>query len=173
MLSDEDRRTLLALARQTVSAAAHGRRPPDLTNPSGALRQKGAAFVTLRNGPDLRGCIGHVEAVKALWLSVREMAEAAATRDSRFNPVRPDELDGLRLEISVLSPLRPLRAEEIVVGTHGLYVRRGPDAGLLLPQVATEWGWDRSEFLRRVLEKAGIPSDDGAEIFGFTADRIH
>lgn len=173
MLADDDRRTLLELARNTVAAVARGSDPPDLTNPSGALRERGAAFVTLRIGGDLRGCIGHVQAVAPLWESVREMAEAAATRDARFPAVRPDEAPRIEVEISVLSPMRPIRPEEIAVGTHGLYVRRGRQAGLLLPQVAVEWNWDRAEFLRKTFEKADLPPGAaGAEIFAFTVEHI-
>ncbi|HLF92867.1 MAG TPA: AMMECR1 domain-containing protein, partial [Planctomycetota bacterium] len=84
MLSREDKRALLDLARESVAAAARGGPPPHPRNPSGPLREKGAAFVTLRLGGELRGCIGHVEAVSPLWESVRDMAQAAAERDSRF-----------------------------------------------------------------------------------------
>lgn len=173
MLSDGDKRTLLGLARGTVEAAARGERPPELTNPSGALLAKGAAFVTLRIAGELRGCIGHVQAVGPLWESVREMAGAAAARDSRFPPLRPEELPGLSIEISVLSPLAPIRPEGIRVGTHGLVARRDGRAGLLLPQVALEWGWDAAEFLRRTFEKAGLPyPDPDAELLAFTAERF-
>lgn len=174
MLSREDRRTLLDLARGTVEAAARGGRLPELKDPSGALREKGAAFVTLRSaGGDLRGCIGHIEAVDPLWVSVRDMAEAAARRDSRFSPVEPGEVPGLKIEISVLSPMKPLRPEEIVVGRHGLFVRLGGLSGLLLPQVAEEWRWDAAEFLRRTYEKAGIPpGTPGVQLLGFTAERF-
>ena len=173
MLSDGDKRTLLGLARGTVEAAARGERPPELTNPGGALRERGAAFVTLRIGGELRGCIGHVQAVAPLWESVREMAEAAALRDSRFPPLRPAELPGLSIEISVLSPMTPIRPDQIRVGTHGLCVRRNGSAGLLLPQVAVEWGWGPDEFLRRTFEKAGIPyPDPRAELLAFTAERF-
>ena len=174
MLSAEDRQSLLDLARQTVAAAASGDDLPNLRNPSGPLREKGAVFITLRSGDDLRGCVGHVEAHLPLWESVRDMAEAATLRDSRFTPVRPEELHGIRIEISVLSPMTPIRPEEIVVGTHGLYVKHeGVTSGLLLPQVAVEWNWKADEFLRRTFEKAGLPAGDpGAKIFGFTIDRF-
>ena len=171
MLSREDKGALLDLARETVAAAARGERPPEPRNPSGPLREKGAAFVTLRLAGELRGCIGHVEAVEPLWESVRDMAQAAAERDSRFPPLRPDELPGLEIEISVLSPLVPLRPEEIRVGIHGLYLKRGSQGGLLLPQVAVEWGWDAPEFLRRTFEKAGLPEGDpAARLFAFTVE---
>jgi len=174
VLSPEDRNTLLDLARRTVAAAASGDDLPTLRNPNGPLREKGAVFVTLRIGDDLRGCIGHTEAHQALWESVRDMAAAAAERDHRFSPVRPDEVSRLRFEISVLSPMSPIRPEEIVVGTHGLYVKRdGVASGLLLPQVAVEWEWTPGEFLRRTFEKAGLAQPDPqAKVYGFTVERF-
>jgi AmmeMemoRadiSam system protein A len=173
LLSDEDRRTLLDLARRTAEAAARGEPAPDLTDPSGPLREKGAAFVTLKIAGELRGCVGHIEAVQPLWTSVRDMAEAAAVRDGRFPPLEPRELPGLAVELSLLSPLVPLRPEEIRIGRHGLYVRWGRRTGLLLPQVAVEWGWDAPEFLRRTREKAGLPPDArDVELFGFTVDKL-
>ncbi len=171
MLSDLDKRALLDLARETVAATARGERPPEPRNPGGPLREKGAAFITLRIAGELRGCIGHVEAIEPLWESVRDMAQAAAERDSRFSPVRPDELPGLEIEISVLSPLSPIRPDGIRVGVHGLYVKRGDQSGLLLPQVAVEWGWDAPEFLRRTFEKGGLPpSAPDARLYAFTVD---
>lgn len=174
MLSALDRNTLLDLARRAVAAAAGGDDPPTLWNPSGPLREKGAVFVTLRIGEDLRGCIGHVEAQGTLWESVRDMAAAAATRDSRFTPVRPDEVPRLRIEISVLSPMVPLGPEQIVIGTHGLYLKQsGGSSGLLLPQVAVEWGWTAEEFLRHTYEKAGLARGAPAvQLFGFTVERF-
>ena len=172
MLSQEDKSTLLDLARATVAATARGERPPEPRNPSGPLREKGAVFVTLRVGGDLRGCIGHVEAVESLWKSVRDMAQAAAERDSRFSPVSPEELPGMTIDLSILSPLFPISPEEIRVGVHGLYVTHGEQSGLLLPQVAVEWGWDAREFLRHTFEKAGLPSSvPGARISAFTVER--
>ena len=174
MLSPEDRTTLLGLARQTVEAAASGSDLPNLRNPSGPLREKGAVFVTLRIGGELRGCIGHVEAHVPLWESVRDMAAAAAERDTRFAPVQPAEVPRLEFEISVLSPMTPLQVEDIVVGTHGLYVKRdGVASGLLLPQVAVEWEWDAHEFLTRTFEKAGLAHPDPrASVYGFTVEKF-
>lgn len=173
MLSDEDRKTLLELARDAVAAAAGGDDLPTLRNPNGPLREKGAVFITLKTGDELRGCIGQVRPSGPLWESVRDMARAAAERDSRFPPVRPDEVPALTIEISVVSPFAPIRPEDIVVGTHGLYVRKGETSGLLLPQVAVEWGWDREEFLRRTFEKAGLPDGDpAARIEAFTVEKF-
>lgn len=171
-MSPEDRVTVLDYARRCVDAVTRRAAPPPLENPSPALTARGAAFVTIRSGGELRGCIGHVEAVKPLWESVREMAEAAASRDPRFPAVRPDE--PLEIEVSVLSPMVPIRPDEIRVGTHGLYVRRGTSSGLLLPQVAVEWGWDAPRFLEQTCRKAGLPldawRDPATEILGFTAE---
>ena len=174
MLSPEDRNTLLDLARRTVEAATRGDDLPTLKNPNGPLREKGAVFVTLRIGDELRGCIGHVEAHMPLWESVRDMAAAAAERDTRFTPVRPEDIPRLGYEISVLSPMTPLLPEEIRVGTHGLYVRRdGTASGLLLPQVAVEWEWNAEEFLRRTFEKAGLRHPDPqATLYGFTVEKF-
>lgn len=173
MLSDEDRKTLLGLARDAVAAAASGDELPTLRNPNGPLREKGAVFITLRSAGELRGCIGHVEAHEALWESVRDMAAAAAERDHRFSPVRPQEVPGLGIEITVLSPMTPLRPDEVQVGVHGLYVKKDACSGLLLPQVAVEWGWDASEFLKRTFEKAGLRyPDPQARILGFTAEHF-
>ena len=173
MLSDEDRKTLLGLAREAVAAAASGDDHPTLRNPNGPLREKGAVFVTLRSGGELRGCIGQIDAHLPLWESVRDMAAAAAARDHRFPSVRPQEVPGLQIELSVLSPMTPLEPEHIVVGVHGLYVKKDALSGLLLPQVAVEWGWDRTEFLRRTFEKGGLPyPDPGVQVFGFTAEHF-
>jgi uncharacterized protein len=101
------------------------------------------------------------------------MAAAAAERDHRFSPVRPQELPGIAIEITVLSPMTPIPPDQVQVGVHGLYVKKDPYSGLLLPQVPVEWGWDRAEFLKRTFEKAGIPyPDPKAEILGFTAEHF-
>lgn len=172
MLPDEDRRSLLELARRAAEAAARGTPAPDLTRPSGALREKGAAFVSLRVDGQLHGCVGHIQAVDPLWICVRDMAQAAAN-DERFPPLTEEKLYRLTAEISILSPLFPLKPEEIEVGTHGLCVRLGRRAGLLLPQVAVEWGWEPRQFLRRTYEKAGLNFDEpDAELFGFTVEKL-
>jgi AmmeMemoRadiSam system protein A len=174
-MTSEERATLLTYARRCVEAVARGGDPPALERPPPALAAQGAAFVTLRSKGELRGCIGHVQAVKPLWESVREMAEAAASRDPRFSPVAAGE--PIEIEISVISPMTPIRPEAIRVGTHGLYVRRGGLSGLLLPQVAVEWAWDAVRFLEQTCKKADLPldawRDPAVEILAFTAEVLH
>jgi uncharacterized protein (TIGR00296 family) len=101
------------------------------------------------------------------------LAAAAAVRDHRFSPVQPAEVPGLEIELSVLSPMTPIRPEEIVIGTHGLYVKKDGFSGLLLPQVPVEWNWGPEEFLRRTFQKAGLPHPDpGVQLYGFTVERF-
>lgn len=158
-LPPPDRRTLLRIARAAAAAAARGEQfsapPPEST----ALKEPRGAFVTLRRGGALRGCIGTFEAAAPLYRAVAEMARSAAVGDPRFDPLRPAELPKVEVEISVLSPLRPARAQEVVVGRHGVYLERGPRRGVLLPQVAVEHGWDRETFLEQTCRKAGLPPD--------------
>ena len=175
MLTPDARSALLAVARDSVAAAANGADPelPPPENP--ALHRPGAAFVTLRAGDALRGCIGHLAAEQPLWLSVREMAAAAATRDDRFTPVTPSEVAGVTIEISVLSPRRRFEgADRIVIGRDGLYVRRFASSGLLLPQVAPEHSWSAEEFLAQTCRKAGLPieawKDPATLVETFTAE---
>lgn len=172
-LTRAERAALLRFARATAECRVRREplpEPPPLT-PN--LEAPCGAFVTLKAHGDLRGCIGLIAAVEPLWKSVREMAVSAATRDPRFAPVTPAELPAITYEVSVLSPLtRCDDPARIVPGVHGLLIRKGRRQGLLLPQVATEWGWDREAFLAHTCEKAGLPPDawrDGAEILWFTA----
>ena len=172
-LSQEERGELLAIARRAASSFVREGRVPDEAPASAKLSSPGAAFVTLLQEGRLRGCIGYTEAAAPLFRTVQECAVAAATEDPRFPPVEPCDVDSIRIEISVLTPLVPARPEEIEVGVHGLMVRKGGRRGLLLPQVATEFGWDRREFLSNVCRKAGLPPDGwrkGAELYAFTAE---
>ena len=162
MLTHEQRNQLLSIARRSIEAVLAGHRPdlggvsldPVLTQPSGA-------FVTLHEaGGELRGCIGSIQAVAPLFQAVSSSAINAAFRDPRFFPVTPEELPALHIEISVMSPIEAVtNVEEIEVGRDGLIVSRGSRAGLLLPQVASEHGWDRETFLRQTCVKAGLPPD--------------
>jgi AmmeMemoRadiSam system protein A len=160
LLNNQEKRILLTLARTTVERVVKGDEPPTLPDGPPVLKENRGAFVTLHEKGDLRGCIGMLEARAPLDETVREMAEAAALRDWRFQPVTPDELKDLDIEISVLSPLRRITdINEIRVGEHGIWITKGPYRGVLLPQVATEQGYDRITFLQQTCRKAGLPPD--------------
>jgi len=120
------------------------------------FREKRGAFVTLTVDGRLRGCIGHIVGVEELWRAVQGNALAAAFEDPRFPALSGDELDQVKIEISVLTPLLRVSPEDVVVGRDGLLVERGPSRGVLLPQVAIEYGWDRETFLDRACHKAGL-----------------
>lgn len=173
MLSDAERRELLTIARAAITArvTAQAYGAPRV---EGALARCAGAFVTLRQGALLRGCIGYTERDRPLGDVVARCATAAATEDPRFPPVTAAELAGLALEVSVLGPIEPVAdLEEIEVGHHGLVVEEGARRGLLLPQVATEWGWDRETFLAQACVKAGLRPDawnTGACVYRFQAE---
>ncbi len=164
-----------------MEAVVRGERPPKVRVDDPELQHHQGAFVTLRTDGRLRGCLGRFVADKPLWKVVREMAASAASEDPRFrgDRVRPDELDRLRIEISVLSPLEksedPLN--ELELGKHGVYVKGGFASGCFLPQVAAETGWSEEEFLTNCCAgKAGLPPDawrdPGTEVFLFTAEIV-
>ncbi|HEX7419074.1 MAG TPA: AmmeMemoRadiSam system protein A [Thermoanaerobaculia bacterium] len=160
MLNKIQRTTLLQIARDSIAAVLEGRRA-DLTQYTldDDLRRPAGAFVTLndRDG-ELRGCIGSIEPVAPLFQAVSSSAVSAAVRDPRFPPVKRDELPSLHLEISVMGPIMAVKdVNEIEVGRDGLIIRRGHNAGLLLPQVGTDYGWDRETFLSQTCVKAGLP----------------
>jgi AmmeMemoRadiSam system protein A len=137
------------------------------------LKIHAGAFVTLKENGSLRGCIGRFTANIPLYRLIREMAVAASTEDSRFDPVRMNEIPGLEMEISVLSPLKKITsADEIILGKHGIYIKKGYNSGTFLPQVATETGWSVDEFLGHCSrDKAGIGWDGWkkAELFTYEA----
>jgi len=171
-LDAAERKALLGIARRALEGyVKEGRIPREAAE--GKLAVPGAAFVTLTKRGRLRGCIGYTEAVAPLFRVVQECAVAAATEDPRFPPVSPNELPELHVEISTLTPLFPIRPEEVEVGRHGLMVTQGRMRGLLLPQVPAEQGWDREMFLDQVCGKAGLPPSawrHGATLQGFTAE---
>ncbi len=171
--SPEEREELLRIARRATKAYVTQRKMPEETPSHSKLSAPGAAFVTLRAGGSLRGCIGYTEPHAPLYRTVQECSVAAATEDPRFPRVTPGEVEALRIEISVLTPLMPVRPEDVTVGVHGLMIRKGEKRGLLLPQVALEQEWDRKEFLSQVCAKAGLPMDawkEDAELYSFTAE---
>lgn len=181
LLKVEDRQWLLRLARGTLeSLETSGSRVPEEAQlvegeiPEAVQAERGA-FVTLHAGEDLRGCIGYVLPVAPLYRTVIENTVNAARRDPRFSPVSPSEVVGLRIEISAMTlPHTVESVQDIRVGEHGLIVSRGGRRGLLLPQVATEYGWDAATFLSHTCQKAGLPFDawqtGPVEIEVFTAE---
>jgi uncharacterized protein len=174
-LTAAERTGLLALARQTLHQRLNDSpvSAPEAADLSGLKRERGA-FVTLSLAGNLRGCIGTFRAQKPLWKIVQEMAISAALHDPRFPPLRAAELDAIEIEISALTPLRIITdTDEIQVGTHGLYITQGHAGGVLLPQVAVEYGWSSTEFLQQTCRKAGLPStawQHGATIEVFSAE---
>ena len=155
-LSAAARRILLDLARATIRARLDGFPLPSREPEDENLLERRGAFVTLKIDGRLRGCIGHVIGVAPLWLAVRDNAIAAAFEDPRFAPLEADELPLSRIEISALTPLCRVTANEIEVGRDGVLIERGRARGLLLPQVALEYGWDREAFLDHTCRKAGL-----------------
>jgi AmmeMemoRadiSam system protein A len=171
-LTEADQGRLLRLARQALEESVRYDRLPTVKEAGGALQEERGAFVTLRKLRQLRGCIGVVEAFKPLYQTVLECTRAAALHDPRFSPVTPEELPEVRMEVSVLSPPAELAPDQIEVGRHGLLVSLGEQRGVLLPQVAVEWKWDRRRFLEETCRKAGLPKSAwqyGARIEAFTA----
>ena len=128
---------------------------PSLQNPSQPLLLKKATFVTLRTEGALRGCIGQIEAIDSLWKSAKEMSIAAACKDYRFPPLKPE--DPFKIEISILSPPEEISKEGIIIGKHGLIVEAHGKRGVLLPHVATEHKWNKSTFVEKTIQKADLP----------------
>jgi AmmeMemoRadiSam system protein A len=171
-LTESDQQTLLRIARESLEGYLQLSEIPKFPDPSENLRQPCGAFVSLHKGKNLRGCVGMIVASKPLYITVGECAVWAGLQDHRFPPVTWQEVGSLNFEISVLSPLAQIAPENIEVGRHGLVISQGGMRGLLLPQVALEWKWDREQFLEQTCRKAGLPPDawrKGARIEAFTA----
>jgi AmmeMemoRadiSam system protein A len=175
-LTATGRADLLALARQAIERHVTGRPLPTWQGSDPVVRADGAAFVTIKNRDgSLRGCIGSIMPVMALHRSVVANAVAAASQDPRFPPVRPAELGGLQVEVTVLSPLTPVTdPSEIRLGVHGLVLRAGSASSVFLPQVPTEQGWNLATYLTNLALKAGLPSDGWkrGRLYRFTAEII-
>jgi len=173
-LSITDKQSLLTLARSTLEDYVNTGSAKESTPESPALREPGAAFVTLKVGENLRGCIGQLRPTMALHRSVSQMAVSSCSRDRRFRPVQPEELDRIRIEISVMSPFQRItNPEDIKVGVDGLYIAGNGRSGVLLPQVPVEQGWDRGMYLNQICRKAGLPPgswrEAGVELYRFQA----
>jgi AmmeMemoRadiSam system protein B/AmmeMemoRadiSam system protein A len=174
-LNAEEKKTLHDIAHTVIWNKALGKPVPEFHVKSGRLTELRGAFVTITKRGALRGCIGHIRALLPLYKTIEEMAAAAAFEDPRFPPITKNELKDLEIEISVLTPFKQITdVQEIEVGTHGIYMEKGYYSGLLLPQVATEYRWDRDTFLEHTCRKAGLPpdawKDRDTRIYIFSAD---
>jgi len=157
-LSEEQKKTLLTIARSSIEALVRGKKEPVFDVKDPLLLKNGAAFVTIRKHGELRGCIGHIIAMEPLYKSIRDNAIAAASEDPRFPPVSAGELKDIDIEISVLTEPKPLpNPLDVRVGVDGLIIQKGFHRGVLLPQVPAELGWSKERFLEGICEKAGLP----------------
>lgn len=172
MLSEKERRTLLKIARESIkNYFLIGKEL--IPEVEGALAEPRGAFVTLKEAGNLRGCIGYVEPLYPLGITVSKAAVAAAFSDPRFPPLHKDELDEIEIEISVLSVPRKVSSPfEVEVGRHGIIIEKDLQRGLLLPQVPVEYGWDLEEFLSNGCLKAGLKPNcwGDAKIYVFEAE---
>jgi len=181
-LNDEEKRFLREVARHAVETAVRNQPTKDsLTlaseagiNLSAGLTSHRGAFVTLTTAGKLRGCIGYIEGFKPLVDAVADNGRSAAVSDPRFSPVVVEELAGVEIEVSALTPLVPVDGpEEIVIGRHGVVLVKGDRLAVFLPQVAPEQGWDRGTTLTHLALKAGLDPDawrQGSEFLVFEAD---
>jgi AmmeMemoRadiSam system protein A len=176
LLNESQRKKLLQIARESMTSFVKDGKRKTFTESDPVLNEPMGAFVTLREEGELRGCIGNMVAQGPLCKAVADMAIEAATGDPRFPPVQPQELDKIDLEISVLSPMKRVASpDEIKIPGHGVLVRRGFRSGVYLPQVATETGWNKEEFLTSLCaHKAGLApdawKDPSTEVYTFTAE---
>jgi AmmeMemoRadiSam system protein A len=176
MLTYEEKKELLKLARTVIESYAVSGTVAEYTTDDPVLKENCGAFVTINKNGRLRGCIGLIEGIKPLADTIAEMAVEASGNDPRFDPVAPGELKEIDIEISVLSPKKRIRSyEEVELGKHGVIVKRGFAGGVFLPQVAVETGWSKEEFMENLcVEKAGLPRDSykdpKTEIYTFEAE---
>lgn len=180
MLTLDEGKSLVKLARETIETYLREGRKPRVPKVPAKLREHRGVFVTLNKGGELRGCIGHPLPTTPLVNAVIDSAISSATRDPRFPPVTLEELSALEVEVSVLSKPEPIKVKSpreypkhIVIGRDGLIIEWLGYAGLLLPQVPVEWGWDAEEFLSHACMKAGLMPDhwlrEGVQISKFSA----
>lgn len=176
MLSQRDKALLLQTARESITGHLHGQEVTSFAPAAGDLPAASGVFVTIKRRGELRGCLGVLQLRASLAEEVARCARDAATVDPRFPPMTAEELTDVSLDISVLGPLDeidPRDESTIVVGRHGLVVEQSFRRGLLLPQVAVEWGWTREQFLDQTCRKAGLAADAwrrGARVFRFDAE---
>jgi len=179
-LDEQAKKILLDIARKSVEAAVKQEPKPLFSCDHPDLQGKQGVFVTLETHGQLRGCIGRFVSDIPLYQLVSEMAISSATEDPRFefNRIKPTELYHMEIEISVLSPLKPITNPlDFELGKHGIYIKKGFHVGCFLPQVATETGWSKEEFLSYCCSsKAGLPANawkhKDIEIYTFTTEII-
>lgn len=176
-LTEGQKRELLSLAKRTIVGYVNGKKMPEPRVSDPRLLANGATFVTINRNHMLRGCIGNIQPVMPLYRSVIRNAVSACSRDRRFTPMTPKELNDMAVEVTVLSPLEPLAdIDDLRIGTHGLFLVNGNTSGILLPQVATQNGWDEKTFLEQVSIKAGLPKDawkeKDARLYIYTAEIV-
>lgn len=175
-INQEEKNLLLSWAREAIAGYLATGQIPNRKAPRASLETKGAVFVTLEKNGQLRGCLGSFEAKESIWQAVANMAVAAATNDYRFSPVTEAELEDIKIEISLLSPLKRITSiEEIELGKHGVYLKRGNLTGTFLPQVANEGDWTKEDFLGEICaQKMGLDRgcylDPATEIFIYTVE---
>ena len=173
--SESEKAKLKEIARASIEAAVSGKRAPEPSGVAKKLKEPYGIFVTINKHGNLRGCIGRIIGDQPLYLSCQQMARAAAIEDPRFSPVTKEELSDLEIEISILTPLQKIdKKGDVVIGRDGLLIRKGVYSGLLLPQVAAEYGWSVDEFLAQTCYKAGLSTDalesKETEIYRFSAE---
>lgn len=174
-LSAEQKTELLRICLETIREYSRECRIPPYFTEDPALLRHAAVFVTLRIRGLLRGCVGQVHPDYPLYLAVQNAAVAAGFADPRFPGICEEEIPLLQFKIAVLSPLEPIQPDQIIIGTHGLLITSGDRRGLLLPEVASERGWNRDTYLESLCLKAGLPCgawQAGAQLFAFTTDVI-
>jgi AmmeMemoRadiSam system protein A len=176
LLNDKQKQKLLEISRNTIEQYIKTQKTLKIKVEDATLNKAMGVFVTLNKNGQLRGCIGNIIGREPLYLGVRDMSIASATQDPRFPPLAEAELSKIKIEISVLSPLEKVsNADEIILGTHGVLVKKGFRSGVYLPQVATETGWSKEEFMNSLCaHKAGFEPDawkkGDCEIYIFTAE---
>jgi AmmeMemoRadiSam system protein A len=175
-LSEEDRKAILEFTRRGVLHAVCHERAFSVFPTTGIFGERLGLFVTLHVAKKLRGCIGVIDAQATLGETLAKCAADAALHDPRFSRMQIQEMEALEIEVSLLSPLQPIRAEDVEIGTHGLLVERGTRRGLMLPQVAVEHRLSREQFLAETCMKAGLPREAWKEpetkLHGFQCEVI-
>ncbi len=172
-LSEQNKQDLLEIARLSILSNFYPNNKPIEFFDKADLSIQAGAFVTLHKNNNLRGCIGRMTSDLPLYKTIDKVAKESAFHDSRFSPLREDELPNIIIEISVLSPFEKISYENIIIGKHGLLLKYGYQSGVFLPQVPVEQKWSKEEYIEHLFQKAGIPftelTIEKAELFGFTA----